>query len=143
VIAVDTNVLIYAHRQEFAQHAPALKALSLLAEGGELWAIPVVCLSEFLRVVTHPSVLKPPSTIEQASTSVEALLASPSLRLLTPGDRHGALLLQLIRAHRITGNLVFDAQIVALCLEHGVRDLLTEDRDFSRFPELSPRSLPS
>lgn len=141
MIAVDTNILIYAHRQEFPQHGRALTALSSLAEGSELWAIPVVCLSEFLRVVTHPAVLKPPSTIAQASTSVEALLASPSLRLLTPGDRHGALLLQLVRQHQITGNLVFDAQIVALCLEHGVRDLLTEDRDFGRFTQISPQTL--
>jgi len=141
VIAVDTNILIYAHRLEFAQHARALRALSLLAEGNELWAIPAVCLSEFLRVTTHPAILKPPSTIDQASRSVEALLASPSLRLLMPGDRHAALLLQLVRDHQITGNLVFDAQIVALCLEHGVRELLTEDRDFDRFPQLAPRPL--
>lgn len=141
MIAVDTNILIYAHRQEFPQHEASLQALSSLAEGGALWAIPSVCISEFLRVTTHPSILKPPSKIDQASRSVEALLASPSLRLLMPGDRHAALLLQLVREHQITGNLVFDAQIVALCLEHGVRDLLTEDRDFGRFPEISPRLL--
>lgn len=141
MIAVDTNILIYAHRREFPQHADALRALSSLAEGSELWAIPAVCLSEFLRVATHPSILKPASTIDQASRSVEALLASPSLRLLTPGDRHAALLLQLVREHQITGNLVFDAQIVALCLEHGVRDILTEDRDFGRFPQIAPHGV--
>ena len=136
MIAVDTNILIYAHRREFAQHAPALKALSSLAEGGELWAVPVAFLAEFLRVTTHPAVLKPPSTIDQASTSIEALLASPSLQVFMPGDRHAALLLQLIRDHQITGNLMFDAQLAALCLEHGVREILTEDRDFSRFPQI-------
>lgn len=141
MIAVDTNVLIYAHRAEFAQHAHALRALSSLAEGNELWAIPAVCLSEFLRVTTHPSILKPPSTIDQASRTVEALLASPSLRLLMPGDRHAALLLQVVREQKISGNLVFDAQIVALCLEHGVREILTEDRDFGRFPQISQRLL--
>jgi toxin-antitoxin system PIN domain toxin len=143
VIAVDTNILIYAHRQEFAQHARALKALSSLAEGGELWSIPAVCLAEFLRITTHPAILKPPSTIDQASRSVDALLASPSLRLLLPGDRHAVLLLQLVREQQITGNLVFDAQIVALCLEHGVGEILTEDRDFGRFPRISARLLPA
>ncbi len=143
MIAVDTNILIYAHRLEFRQHAPALEALSSLAEGSELWAIPAVCLSEFLRVATHSAILKPPSTIDQASRSIEALLASPSLRLLMPGDRHATLLLQLVREHQITGNLVFDAQIVALCLEHGVREILTEDRDFGRFRQISPRPLPA
>ncbi|MEW6322566.1 MAG: TA system VapC family ribonuclease toxin [Acidobacteriota bacterium] len=141
MIAVDTNILVYAHRREFPQHARALAAVSGLADGADLWAIPVVCISEFLRVTTHPGILKPPSTVEQATQAIAALQASPSLRVLMPGERHIALLLQLTRDRGVTGNLTFDAQIVALCVEHGVRELLTADRDFQRFPDITVRAL--
>ena len=141
MIAVDTNILVYAHRREFPQHAPALAAVTALAEGSDLWAVPVVCLSEFLRVTTHPGILKPPSSIGQAAGAFEGLLASPSLRVFVSGERHAALLLKIVREHHVTGNLTFDAQIVALCLEHGVRELLTADRDFQRFPEIKTRPI--
>jgi toxin-antitoxin system PIN domain toxin len=141
VIAVDTNILIYAHRDTFPQHARAVKALTALADGSDLWAIPSVCLAEFLRVTTHPRVLHPPSTVAEATGALEALLASPSLRLLTAGERHAGLLLEIVRDNEATGNLAFDAQIVALCLEHGVRELLTADRDFARFSEIKTRAL--
>jgi toxin-antitoxin system PIN domain toxin len=141
VIAVDTNILVYAHRSEFRQHEAALAALTTLADGGELWGIPAACLSEFLRVTTHPSLLKPPSAVDDAARALESLLASPSVRLLLPGERHAALLFGLVRKHRATGNLAFDALIVATCLEHGVREILTEDRDFQRFDEITTRRL--
>lgn len=134
--AVDTNVLVYAHRQELPQHALAEERLRSLATGDAAWAIPVFCLGEFIRVVTHPRVFQPASTIEQALTAVAALTESASLRLLSPGDRYPSLLAEAIRAARATGNLVFDAQIVAVCREHGASELLTLDRDFSRFPGL-------
>jgi len=143
VIAVDTNVLVYAHRSEYPQHRAALGALTALAEGQELWGLPAPCLSEFLRVVTHPAILKPPSTIEQATAALEALLQSSSLRLLLPGERHAPMVFDLSRKHQLTGNLVFDAQIVAVCLEHGVREILTNDRDFQRFDEVEARPLES
>lgn len=141
MIAVDTNILVYAHRSEFRQHEAALATLTALADGSELWGIPAACLSEFLRVTTHPAVLKPPSTGDDAARSLEALLAAPSVRLLLPGERHAALLFELVRKHRVTGNLAFDVQIVATCLEHGVREILTEDRDFQRFGEITTRKL--
>jgi len=141
VIAVDTNILVYAHRSEFRQHEEALAALTALADGRELWGIPAACLSEFLRVVTHPSLLKPPTSVDDAARALEALLASPSVRLLMPGERHAALFFGLVRKHRATGNLAFDALIVATCLEHGVREILTEDRDFQRFDEVAVRRL--
>ncbi len=87
MIAVDTNILIYAHRAEFPEHVAARKLLADLAEGPELWALPVFCLGEFLRVVTHPAILKPPSDLPAAKRSLEALLDSPSVRVLSPGDR--------------------------------------------------------
>jgi hypothetical protein len=141
VIAVDTNVLVYAHRGEFSQHGRARGLLAELADGNALWAIPVFCLGEFLRVVTHPSILKPPTRTADAVRAIEALLHSPSLRVLVPGERYPRLLLDLVTTSRVSGNLVFDAQIAASCLEHGVRTLVSNDRDFSRFPEIQLQPL--
>lgn len=141
MIAVDTNILIYADRAELPLHDVALTALKRLAEGAEAWAIPVFCIGEFLRVVSHPRVFDPPTPVAEAWSSINALLDSPSARLLTPGPAFVALLGQQLEQSGVSGNLVFDAQIAAVCLEHGVRTLLTEDRDFSRFRALQTQSL--
>jgi toxin-antitoxin system PIN domain toxin len=143
LIAVDTNLLIYAHRDEFSEHAAARKLLTDLREGPDLWALPVFCLAEFLRVVTHPKILKPPSGLTQAASALEALLDSPSVRVLTPGERFPALLLQAVAESAATGNLVFDAQVVAVCREQGVDTICTNDRDFARFPRIKVRRLTS
>jgi len=133
VIAVDTNVLVYAHREELPQHRRARARLTALAEGAARWSIPIFCLGEFLRVSTHPRLFDPPFTSEEACEAVERILASPSLRVLLPGERFWTLVAEAVREARATGNLIFDAQIVALCRESGVSLLLTEDRDFARF----------
>ncbi|MHB1194714.1 MAG: TA system VapC family ribonuclease toxin [Longimicrobiales bacterium] len=134
MIAVDTNVLVYAHRSGVREHERALTWLRYLAEGPVPWGVPVFVLGEFLRVVTHPRIFDAPSSLEEATSALEGLMASPSVRVLAPGPRYGGILLEAVRAARATGNLVFDAQIAALCRENGVSQLLTRDRDFSRFP---------
>jgi hypothetical protein len=141
VIAVDTNILIYANREESVLHGAALKTLRLLAEGDEAWAIPVFCIGEFLRVVSHDRLFDPPTPVAHALDSLESLLASPSVRLLTPGDHYLRLLRSLTEESGVRGNLIFDAQIAAVCLENGASMLLTEDRDFARFRNLKPISL--
>ncbi len=141
MIAVDTNILVYADREESALHAAALRALRLLAEGDEAWAIPVFCVGEFLRVISHDRLFDPPTPVLDAMDSVESLLASPSARLLVPGDRYLRLLRSMVVESHVHGNLVFDAQIAAVCLEHGATTLLTEDRDFARFRSLKPMTL--
>lgn len=141
MIAVDTNILVYADREESTLHAAALQALRRLAEGDEAWAIPVICVGEFLRVVSHDRLFDPPTPVMEAVDSVDSLLASPSSRLLTPGDRYLPLLRNLIAESHVQGNLVYDAQIAAVCLEHGATVLLTEDRDFARFRSLKSLSL--
>ena len=134
MIAVDTNVLVYAHRSGVREHQRALAWLRHLAEGPVPWGLPVFVLGEFLRVVTHPRLFDAPSALEDATASLEGLLSSPSVRVLASGPRYGDLLLDAVRAGRATGNLAFDAQIAAVCREHGISRLLTRDRDFSRFP---------
>jgi hypothetical protein len=139
--AVDTNVLVYAHRTETARHERAQRWLRHLAEGMIPWALPVFCIGEFVQITTHRRVFDPPSTIPQALEAIDALLDSPSVRLLAPTPLHWPLLREAIRSGETSGNLVFDAEIAALCREHGVERILTEDRDFGRFPFLLTVSL--
>lgn len=141
MIAVDTNILVYAHRAELAKHEAAAARLVALAEGPAMWALPVFCLGEFLRVVTHPKLFDPPFTPSEACRALERILASPSLEVLSPGPAFPELLLEAVHEGRAVGNLAFDAQIVALCRESGVSALLTEDRDFDRFRSFATASI--
>jgi len=141
VIAVDTNILVYAHREELAKHDAARRALTALAEGTEPWFLPVFCVAEFLRIVTHRRLFDPPYAAGEAGEALRRVLESPSVRLLTPGDAYADLLFEAVREANATGNVVFDAQIVAVCREYGVDVLLTEDRDFERFKGLTLRRL--
>jgi hypothetical protein len=136
VKAIDTNVLVFAEIRSGAQHAAAAALLRGLAEGPAPWAIPWPCIHEFLRVVTHPRVFHPPVPPAAALADVQRILASPSLVMLHETDRHAEIMLRLVRESGAAGNLIHDAHIAALCLEHGVAELLTGDRDLARFPSL-------
>ena len=131
--ALDTNVLIHAHRKEMAKHAEANQLIHTLAEGSRPWGLPIFCLGEFLRVVTHRRVFTPPTAMRNALGALESLLESPSVRLLVPGERFWSFFHSTISQGQATGNVVFDAQIVAVCLEHGVDSLISEDRGLKRF----------
>jgi len=140
VIALDTNVLIYARREEAAHHARAKKLLQDLAEGGLPWALPWPCIYEFIRVVTHPRVFDPPSGLDEVLDDLHSLLQSPALTLLREGPRHEEFMQRLLRSGRATGNLVHDAHIAALIVEQGVSEFWTADRDFTRFSEIRVRN---
>ena len=136
MIAVDTNVLVYAHRDSSERHGDAVAWLRHLAEGAVPWGIPVFVVGEFLRVVTHRRIFERPSSLDTALAFLEALLESPTARILAPGPRFLPLLARQARHAAVRGNLVFDAQIAAVCAEGGAGRLLTSDRDFHRFPGL-------
>ena len=131
--ALDTNVLVYAEITSSRHHRRAREIVRARAEGGRLWALPWPCVYEFLRVVTHPRVYYPPVPMDVALRDLTALLASPSLVLLGETERHGDVFLETVKQSGVSGNLVHDAHIAALCLEHGISELLTADRDFARF----------
>ncbi len=114
----------------------ALRKVTGLAEGTAAWAIAWPCAYEFLAVVTHSHIYAPPTPLPIALAQVDAWLDSPSLVLLAEPDGHWPFLRRLVEAARIGGAQVHDARIAALCLQHGVRELWTADRDFSRFSEL-------
>jgi uncharacterized protein len=140
LIALDTNILIYARREELPQHRKARAVLRRLAEGDAPWAIPWPCIYEFLRVVTHPRVFDPPTPLDRALEDLESLFDSPSLVLLGEGPGHAGHMRLAVTGSRARGNAVHDAHIVALCIEHDVREILTADRDLARFPGIVARN---
>lgn len=140
MIAVDTNLLVYAHRRDSPWFEPARQALLSLVEGTATWSIPWPCLHEFLAISTHHHIYNPPTELQRALEQVAALVASPSLVLLSEGAGYWPVLARLLAGGRVTGARVHDARIAAICLCHGVSELWSADRDFSRFPELKTRN---
>ncbi len=140
MIAVDTNILVYAHRRDSDWHVQAANLIKELAEGLNQWAVPWPSIHEFLAIVTHPKIYAPPSTVKQAAAQVDAWLGSASLVLLGESGDHWMELKELVVKGQVRGPLVHDARIAALCTTHGVTEFLTADRDFSRFPTLSTRN---
>ena len=140
MIAVDTNLLVYAHREDSPWHDAAYARLAELAEARAPWAIPWPCLHEFLAIVTHPRIYAPPTTLAAAIDQDDAWLESPSLTLLAESEGYWRELKPMMRDGRIAGPHVHDARVAALCRLHGVRELWTADRDFSRFRGLEFRN---
>jgi len=140
LIAVDTNVLVYAHREDSPWHAAAYGCIEGLAQGPGTWAMPWPCLHEFLAIVTHPRIYDPPTPLAKALDQVDAWLEAPGLTLLCESGDHWSELRALLSNGRVTGGQVHDARIAALCQQHGVSELWTADRDFSRFPDLKVRN---
>jgi toxin-antitoxin system PIN domain toxin len=137
MIALDTNILVYAHREDSPFHEAALARIVELAEGSAPWAIPWPCLHEFLAIVTHPRIFVPPTPLPRALSQVDAWIESPTLALLTESGQHWATLRPLVAAALVRGPQVHDARIAALCLQHQVSELWSADRDFGRFPALA------
>ena len=140
MIAVDTNILVYAHRKDSEFHEPAGALLRTLAEGTHAWSIAWPSIHEFYAIVTHARIYRPPTPSARALAQIEAWLSSPSLVLLGETSKHWQSLRTMIVDAKIEGPKVHDARIAALCVQHGVRELLSADRDFSRFPHITVRN---
>ncbi len=140
MIAVDTNILVYAHRRDSQWHQPAAACLRELAEGTATWALPWPCLHEFLAIVTHERIFSPPTAPSKALAQVTAWLESPTLVVLAEGAGYWDVLARVIEQSKVTGPRVHDGRIAALCILHGVRELFSADRDFTRFGELKTRN---
>lgn len=134
--AVDTNILVYAHREDAPWHAKAEACLRELAEGRRAWAIPWPCIHEFLAIVTHARIFAPPTPLSRAIAQVAAWLESPSLVVIAETGSYWADLRLVLERGHVSGAMAHDARIAALCRHHGVRELWSVDRDFSRFPDL-------
>jgi hypothetical protein len=124
VIAVDTNILVYAHREESEWHEQAERAVRGLAEGAATWAIPWPCVHEFLAITTHPRIFRAPSPLEVALDQIDAWFESPSIVMLAEDAAYWGTLRTLVAQARIEGPRVHDARVAALCLRHAVGELL-------------------
>ena len=140
MICVDTNILVYAHREDSPWHEAAYECIKELAEGSAPWAIPWPCIHEFLAIVTHPKIYEPPTPLRRALEQIEAWLESPSIFMLSEGEGYWDELRLLMQSGKVSGPQVHDARVAALCRFHGVREVWTADRDFSRFKGLSVRN---
>jgi toxin-antitoxin system PIN domain toxin len=138
VIAVDTNVLVYAHRREPPEHDVARELIGSLARAAEPWAIPWPCVYEFFSVVTNHRIWRDAaSTSGEAWSQVDAWLGARNLRLIGETEEFAPLLGGLAQRPRVRGPVIHDARVAAICVAHGVEKLVTRDRDFSLFPELA------
>ena len=140
MIAIDTNILVYAHRADAEWHERAAAAVAGAAESSREWAIAWPCFHEFLAIVTHPRIFRTPTPVDLAIGQIEAWLESPSLVVLAENDEYLDRFRDIVLASRTTGARIHDARVAALCLSHGVRELWTADRDFSMFPPLTTRN---
>ena len=136
MILPDINVLVYAHVEDSSpDHADYAQWITRLATGPEPFALSLLVLAGFIRVVTNPRVFDPPSTLDQAFAFVSSLVERPTARIVGPGPDHLDILERLCRRARATGKLVADAQHAAVAIEHGCT-IVSTDSDFSRFPGL-------
>ena len=118
---------------------PVRAALEGWRRQPDAWYVTWGILYEFLRVTTHPRVMRHPWNTREAWRFVAALLASPGLDVLAPTDRHAAVAAQVFaEIPHLSGNLVHDAHTAVLMREHGIRRIVTRDTDFHRFPFLEP-----
>ncbi len=136
MIAVDTNLLVYAHRADSEWHERALGKLLELISEGRRWAIPWPCVHEFISITTHPKIYEPPSPVTTAFAAIREWAKSPYLTFIGEGISHFDSLEKLALAGAVKGPMIHDARIYALCLNHGVKTLWSCDRDFSRFKGL-------
>jgi toxin-antitoxin system PIN domain toxin len=135
VIAVDTNLLIYAHRASLPEHRSARRAIERAAASEFGWGIAFTTLAEFWSVVTHPAASRP-STVSEASAYLASLFRDGGAELWLPGPAFGERLLQHAVGLGVRGARVFDLQIALTALEHGAREMWTHDRGFLAVPGL-------
>ena len=137
MIAVDTNLLVYAHRPEMPFHERAREVLTAALAAPEPVAVPWPCAHEFLAIVSNPRIFKDPTGMDLALDALGRLLGSLDGGFLAEGEGYLPTLERIARPALLQGAVVHDARIAAICLYHGVRVLWSADRDFSRFPDLA------
>jgi len=135
LILVDANLLVYASVSSFAEHPRARAWLDGRLNGADRVGLPWPSLLAFLRVATNSRIFPRPLAFADAWRQVEAWLACDAAWIPSPGERHAAILARLLAGPGVVGNLVPDAHLAALAIEHGL-ELASSDGDFARFPGL-------
>lgn len=135
MILCDVNVLVYAHKEGADRHNEFLAWLEGVLGGEEAFGVADLVLSGFIRIVTHPRIFDPPSTLTEAVAFAEAVRSADPAVTVAPGPRHWGIFTDLSARAGARGNLVPDAYLAALAIESG-SEWITTDRDFARFPGL-------
>ena len=135
MVLLDVNVLVYAHREEAQGHARYREWLEAVVNSDAAYGLSNLVLSGFLRVVTHPRVFREPTPLEVALTFIGEVRDRPNCVHVMPGERHWEVFTRLCRDTDAKGNVVPDAYLAALAIEHGA-EWVTTDRDYARFPGL-------
>ncbi len=133
---IDANILLYAVDAASPHHRRASAWLTERLNGDRRVGIPWESFNAFLRIATHPRAAEHPLRSAQAWAFIDGWLAVDSVWVPTPTERHADVLSTLVRAHGITGNLVPDAHLAALAIEHGL-EVCSADSDFALFPEIA------
>jgi len=139
MVALDTSILAYAVNRYAPEHARAAEVVEELVNGELPWALPWPAVHEFLRLVTHPHAVGRPLKPSEAWGFVGAVVASPTVRMLGPTERHGRVLVEVLGHARGEDALPPGLEVATILREHGVRELLSVDRGMRRFPFLSVR----
>lgn len=132
---LDTSVLIHAYDPDFQRHQQSRNWLEKAFSDPEKVGLAWVAILAFLRISTNPRAFRRPFSVEEATRIVSEWLDRPNAVVLEPGQRHWAILSELLSAARARADLVTDAHLASLAIEHGAV-LCTDDRDFARFPGL-------
>jgi predicted nucleic acid-binding protein len=140
MIALDTNILVHAHRKDASLHNEAASCLRRLAEEPRAWSICFHSLIEFYGIVSHPKIWDQPTSPTQVEDQITAWRESPSLRILVESADDIKKLMVIAKTAKVVGPMIHDARIASCCLVNGVRELWTVDRDFSRFSGLQTRN---
>ena len=139
MFVVDTNVLVYAADEDAPEHARCRALVERWRPRNGAWYLTWGICYEFLRVVTHPRVMRHPWTLGEGVGFLAALQDSPGCSLLVPTDRHARVLAEVVaEVPGLSGNILHDTQTAVLMREHGIRRICTRDTDFHRFPFLEP-----
>ena len=139
MFVVDTNILVYAADEDSPFHARCLEVLEEWRSQASAWYSTWGIVYEFLRVTTHPRIFRKPWSASRAWNFIEAVLASPSLGILIPTERHTEVVADVMKEiPHLSGNLMYDLQTVVLMREHGIKRIYTRDTDFHRFHFLEP-----
>jgi len=142
MILIDTNILLYAVNGDDQRSAQACQALEAIANAESTWALSWSIVYEFLRVATHPRVFAVPLDDESAWRFISEIIRQPNCLMLTETVVHSETVDQCLKeGPRIRGNLLHDFHIAVLMREHGIKMILTEDRDFRMFPWIDVKSL--
>ena len=139
MILPDTNLLVYAYNADAPQHKRARLWLEESFSSDEPLALTWATLGGFLRVCTNRRAMAKPASIGQAIEIIDQWLAHPTAHIIRPGERHWSILTAMLQAIQLGGNLVSDAHLAALALEHDC-ELYSTDNDFARFPGLRWRN---